>query len=119
MYYGSRMNVSLKFFSDKTVRISIIATIFVILAFNGAIVPSLPHHDDSRQLNCAIAKAQVSAPHSTIVKCAPFIVFGQRAYELNTHASHLVSGHQEFHPPTSLTTTTVSSRAPPASLHHS
>lgn len=119
MYYVSRMNVSLKLFSDRTLRISIIATIFVILAVNGVIVPGFSSHDDPRQLNCAIAKAQGSAPHSTIVKFAPFIVFGQRVSELNSHLSYLVSSRQQFHPPTSLATTTVSSRAPPAAFHHS
>lgn len=114
MYYVPHMQTELKKFSGRTLRISVIATIFVVLALNGIASSGFLEHGCSLQQKCAISKSQGATVHSTILKHAQIAVLGQRLFEFHSPVSFLLNGHQDTRPLASLTASIVFTRAPPA-----
>lgn len=114
MYYGPHMQTGLKKFSGTPLRITVIATIFVVLALNGVASSGFLEHGGSLQPKCAISKSQSATAHSTTLKHVQIVVLGQRLFEFHSPVSFLLNGHQDPRPQTSLTASIVFTRAPPA-----
>jgi hypothetical protein len=95
-------------------RLSVLVAVLVILALCGIGAPDLPTQDSSKQLNCAVSKAQGNVHHTTVAKYAPFVVAGQQLCACKVPASCEATFHQEFPAAASPARSTCPSRAPPA-----
>lgn len=99
----------------KQSRLFATLAVFAILAFNCIFTPIYTPHENVKERNSAISKAQGITSHVHLAKYAPFIAINQSSNELKEPVAFTaIRFIQDSQSSISLTRSSCSTRAPPA-----